>query len=257
MLNLIFFNIVGTLMSIYSGLSGSCLADYAQSAIQQADEFREQGKTQEAIKLYNQAQIFFEKQRDYLGLMHALSGRLISWQHLYNHKQEEIYALYAKKEAEYMQKISKKQGFYDLDHLIHFFMGKSCILLKEYPKAESEFTEALKNYPRDDAEKGDWTAHLGEAIYKNGKKKEGIQTILNGISQINKHRSECDSFKYGVWTSGAYLRIAKILIQDQNIDQAKFYLSKGEEIIQRNPKLVIRKQQLESLKEQIENSYKS
>ena len=92
---------------------------------------------------------------------------------------------------------------------------------------------------------------LGEAIYKNGRKEEGEKVILEGVQQIQAHQDVEDSFKINVWISGAYLRLAKILISDQKIEQAKIYLSKGEEIVLKDPRLVIRKQQLEILKKKI------
>lgn len=92
---------------------------------------------------------------------------------------------------------------------------------------------------------------MGEAIYKNGRKEEGERVILEGVQQIQAHQDVEDSFQINVWISGAYLRLAKILINDQNFEQAKVYLSKGEEIVLSDPRLVIRKQQLEILKKKI------
>ena len=70
---------------------------------------------------------------------------------------------------------------------------------------------------------------------------------------INDRSDQIDSFLLSVWTSGAYLRLAKLLERD-DIDESKFYLSKAKEIINSDNRLVIRKQQLESYLESVKSS---
>lgn len=225
----------------------ACHAEDAKGLQRQADILREEGKTLEALNLYNRALVAYEQQHDYKGLLTVLTGRLISWQHLYNHGEEKVYAILARKEAEAMEAIANEYGVHDRDDQIHFFLGKTAIFLKEYPTAEKEFKKALELYPYDNAERGDWLAHLGEALYRNGRKESGEQTILEGVRQIEAHPEE-DTFKAHVWISGAYLRLAKLLISDNRKEEAKPYLQKGEEIISGDPRLVIRKQQLQKLR---------
>ena len=145
---------------------------------------------------------------------------------------------------------------YHLDnrfHLIHFLNGTSAILLEDYTTAKDEFSKAVTLYPSDHPEKGDWTAHLGDAIYRLGEKEKGKKIILEGVQFINDRSDQIDSFLLSVWTSGAYLRLAKLLERD-DIDESKFYLSKAKEIINSDNRLVIRKQQLESYLESVKSS---
>ena len=234
-----------------STLNVVCMADSPEMLQHQADVLREEGKTLNALNLYNQALINYQQKHDYNGVLSVLCGRLISWQHLFNHEEDKVYAILARKEAESMLTIAKEYGIHDRDHLIHFLFGKSCIFLKDFNCAEMEFKKAVDLYPQENAEKGDWLAHLGEAIYKNGRKEEGERLIVEGVQQNQAHQKEEDLFKINVWISGAYLRLAKILISDNKIEEAKIYLSKGEERILRDPRLVIRKQQLEILRKKI------
>lgn len=233
-------------------LNAVCMVDSAEMLREQADILREKGKTLDALNLYNQALVSFQKRRDYNGILGVLSGRLISWQHLFNHEEDKVYAILARKEAESMLAIAQEHNIHNRDYLIHFLFGKSCIFLKDFKCAEIEFKQAVDLYPQDNAEKGDWLAHLGEAIYKNGRKEEGERVILEGVQQIQAHQDVEDAFKINVWISGAYLRLAKILISDQKSEQAKTYLSKGEQIVLKDPRLVIRKQQLEILKKKMD-----
>lgn len=242
--------IIGIAISLTT-LNTVCIAASAEVVREQADVLREEGKTLEALNLYNQALVSFQQKHDYKSILSVLCGRLISWQHLFNHEGDKVYAILARKEAESMLEIAQEHNIHDRDHLIHFLFGKSCIFLKDFKCAEIEFKQATDLYPLNNAEKGDWLAHLGEAIYKNGRQEEGKRVILEGVQQILAHQDLEDSFKINVWASGAYLRLAKILINDQKIEQAKIYLSKGEEIVLKDPRLVIRKQQLEILKKKI------
>lgn len=244
--------ILGFVMG-FTALSHLSFADSAESVQHRADVLREEGKTLDALNLYNHALVQYQQRHDYNGLLSVLCGRLISWQHLFNHEEDKVYAILARKEAESMLAIAQEHGIHDRDYLIHFFFGKSCIFLKDFNCAEMEFKKAVDLYPYNNSEKGDWMAHLGEALYRNDKKEEGERVILEGVQQIEAHRSDEDSFKIHVWISGAYLRLAKILLNDHHIEKAKFYLQKGEEIILKDERLVIRKQQLELLQKRLSN----
>ena len=239
--------ILGTGMMLMA-LNGICGAECAETLHKQADVLREEGKTLEALNLYNQALVEYQKKQGYRGILDVLAGRLISWQHLFNHDEDKTYAILARKEAESMLAIAEEQGIHDRHHLIHFLLGKSSIFLKDYQNAEFEFQKAIDLFPNNNAEKGDWLAHLGEAIYQNGRKEDGERVILQGIKHIQTHQDDVDSFRVNVWLSGAYLRLTKILLNDNHSQQAKIYLQKGEEIISNDPRLVIRKQQLDILK---------
>lgn len=232
-------------------LNVACQASSPELFLNQANTLREEGKTLDALNLYNQALVGYQQKHDYDGILNALCGRLISWQHLFNEKEDKVYAILARKEAESVLAIAQEYNIHDRDYLIHFLLGKSCIFLKDFNCAEIEFKKAIDLLSKDDAQKGDWLAHLGEAVYKNGRKEEGERIILEGVQQIQKHQNEFNSFQINVWISGAYLRLAKILMSDGQIEQAKIYLSKGEEVVLNDPRLVIRKQQLEILKRKL------
>ncbi len=144
-----------------------------------------------------------------------------------------------------MLEIAKDHQLLDRVYLIHYLNGTSAILLKDYTAAESEFKKSVELYPLDNAEKGDWTTHLGDAMYRNGKKEEGKKVVLEGISMIKAKSSQLDTFLYNLWVSGAYLRLAKLLKVD-NLEESQFYLNQAKEIIDSDSRLVIRKQQLDA-----------
>ncbi|MDP1879314.1 MAG: hypothetical protein Q8K60_00065 [Parachlamydiaceae bacterium] len=49
----------------------------------QADVLREEGKSLKAIDIYNQAIVRYQEDKDYANMMGALTGRLLSWKHLF------------------------------------------------------------------------------------------------------------------------------------------------------------------------------
>jgi tetratricopeptide (TPR) repeat protein len=235
----------GAIMSFATITSLPVYAATATELQKQADVLREEGQSLKAIDVYNQAIVRYQEDKDYANMIGALTGRLLSWKHLFYKTEDKIYAIFVKKEAEAMLEIAKEHQLLDRIYLIHFLNGTSAILLKDYPVAEKEFGQAVELYPNDNAEKGDWIAHLGEAIYRNGRKEEGKKLILQGVQIIEEKSSQIDSFIFNVWVSGAYLRLAKLLKPD-NLEESQIFLSKAKKIIDSDDRLVIRKQQLES-----------
>lgn len=211
----------------------------------EGDILREEGKSLNAIDVYNQAIVRYQEDKDYANMLDALTGRLLSWKHLFYKTEDRIYAIFVKKEVEEMLEIAKEHNLIGRLYLIHFLNGTSAILLKDYSSAEIEFNHAVERYPSENAEKGDWIAHLGDAMYRNGKKKEGKNILLKGVSMIKENSSQIDSFLFNVWVSGAYLRLAKLLKAD-NPEESQLYLNQAKEIIDSDKRLVIRRQQLEA-----------
>lgn len=222
-------------------LFSSAFALTPEDILKQADTLREKGQSLQAISLYNEALVSLQKKNDYNGMLSALNGRLISWKHLFYETKEPLYILLVKQHAEAMKFLADEHGLTKRLPVVHFQLGMAYTLNKEYSQAEIELSKALNLFPEDNAEKGDWMAHLGYAMYLNGKKAEGKAKILEGIQQI-KTRST-DPFKRAVWLSGAKLRLAELLEKDD--PRASYsYFQKAKAIIEDNPALVIRSKQL-------------
>ncbi len=237
--------IAGVIIISATCVTGSAFAANGIEIQKEADILREEGKSLNAIDVYNQAIVRYQEDKDYSNMMAALTGRLLSWKHLFYKTEDKIYAIFVKKAAEEMLEIAKEYNLLNRLYLIHFLNGTSAILLKDYSSAEIEFKKAVKLYPFDNAEKGDWIAHLGDAMYRNGKKEEGKNMILQGVSLIKERSCQIDSFLFNVWVSGAYLRLAKLLKTD-NLEESKSFLNQAKEIIDSDNRLVIRKQQLDA-----------
>lgn len=242
--------LLGVILSVI--VATSVQAASAMELQKEADNVREEGKSLIAIDLYNQSIVSYQESKDYSSLMEALTGRLLSWKHLFYKTEDKIYAIFVKKEAEAMLEVAKAYNLKDRFYLIHFLNGTSAILLNDYDAAEKEFSKAIELYPFENAEKGDWIAHLGDALYRNGMKEKGKKTILNGVEIIKEKSSQIDSFLFNVWVSGTYLRLAKLLRTD-NPEESQLFFNQSKEIINSDDRLVIRKQQLEAFINDLDN----
>lgn len=228
-------------------------ASYSQTSIgkefqNKADTLREAGETLKAIDLYNQAIVAYQKEGNQANIFFVLNGRLHAWKHLYYLTEDPLYAIFVKKDAETINDFAKSCNMKGKDHTIHYLLATADHLQKNYPSAEKHYQQAVELYPRDHPEKGDWMAHLGESMIRNGKKEEGKQMAFKGIGMIKEKPGEIDSFLLNVWLSGAYLRLAKVL-KKSDPEESLLLFEKAKEIIDKDSRLIIRKRQLEKFDE--------
>ena len=121
-------------------------------------------------------------------------------------------------------------------------------------RAIENYQQALDNYPQEEAEKGDFQYHLGEAQYKSGDKINGKQNLIDGIKLIEKYQDGTDSFLIHVWTSGGYMRKAECLYSDFPNESQQAFI-KAKDIINSDDRLVIRKRQLIEIEEKLKTHH--
>jgi len=213
----------------------------------QAEDAREQDKHLEALKLIEAA--FFEYQQDqnYEGLCQALQSRCLTYKHLFYLADDQVFAIMAQKDAEASLAIAKLHDLKNLFGSSYFRLGEITMLFDDYSHAVEYYKQSLDHYFGTECEKGDYRYHFGEALYRLGKKKEGKKQLKQGLREIQDNSQEVGSFLFHVWESGAHMRLADLL-RDDDLSEAKKHLAEAEDIISSDPKLVIRKRQLELLK---------
>jgi tetratricopeptide (TPR) repeat protein len=207
---------------------------------QQAEDLREQDKLLEALKLYEEVIVNYQKEKNYGGIVEALGGRCLTYKHLFLISNDFIFYNLAQHSAISSLEIA---GNYQLNHKIYrcyFRLGEMETLAKDYSQAIKFYQQSLSLYPQDDSEKGDFQYHLGEAQYLNGDIKNGLENLLKGLEKIRQYRHSTDSFLINVWESGCLMKLA-MLTKDQK------YLSAAKKIIDSDPHLIIRRRQLEQL----------
>ena len=208
---------------------------------QQAEDLREQDKLLEALKLYEVVIIGYQREKDYSGIVEAFGGRCLTYKHLFLLKKDFIFLNLAYYSAKSSLKIAKHYKLFSKIYRCYFRLGEMEILQKNYLKAEKYYLMALKKYPSEDSEKGDFQYHLGEAQYLNGEKESGLKNILSGLDLIRKYSSQTDSFLIHVWESGCLMKLF-------TFTKDKKYLNEAQKIINSDPRLIIRHRQITKLR---------
>jgi len=207
---------------------------------QQAENLREQDKLLDSLKLYEEVIVAYQKEKNYSGIVEALGGRCLTYKHLFLLTNDFSFRNLAYNSALSSLEIAKYFKVIAKYHRCYFRLGEMEMLAFNFLKAENFYKKALIKYPKEEAEKGDFQYHLGEAQYRAGKKEEGLKNFLGGLELIKKYESSTDSFVYNVWHSGCLMRLAELT-------KDKKYLDEAQKIIDSDPRLIIRKRQLEKL----------
>jgi tetratricopeptide (TPR) repeat protein len=208
-----------------------------------AEVERENDHLLEALKLLEEAIIGYQIEKDYEGIAQALQSRELTYKHLFLVSKDGVFALLARKDAETSLEIIQKHNILSRLGSCYFRLGDVEILFENYEQAAANYQKALDSYQGTNSEKGDYKYHLGTALGMLGKTKEAEEIMLQGLSEIQQNRGEVDSFLTHVWESGCLMRLAELLAE-KDLKKAKEYLQQAREIIENDPKLVIRKRQL-------------
>ena len=214
-----------------------------------SNDFREQDKLFVA-KIFGYIAIgFYKIDHDSLGLSDAFQSLVLIYKHKFLLSQNNTYIklaqIYAKKSLDLS--LSKKLNNL---HTCYFRLGEIDLLKNDFSSAVKNFQKALKHFPKNNSEKGNYQYHLGESQYRHGDKKLGLKNILNGLETIEKYQIKTDSFLIHVWQSGCLMRLAELLQKD-NPSQSQKYLSQADKIISNDPRLIIRKRQLIDFKNKL------
>jgi len=214
---------------------------------QQAEKLRENDQLLDALKLYEEVIVSYQKEKDYSGLVEALGGRCLTYKHLFLLTNNFSFFSLANHSSLSSLEIAEVFDISEKIHRCYFRLGEMQMLINNYPKAVEYYSKALSLYPKEEAEKGDFQYHLGEAQYRAGKTKEGLRSLLNGQKLIEKYESSTDTFVYHVWLSGCLMKLA-VLTKNQK------YFLEAKKIIDSDPRLIIRKRQLVKLEKELTNT---
>ncbi len=215
-------------------------------AHRKSEEARENDQHLEALKFLEEAFVGYEKEKNYVGFIRALHSRVLAYKHLSLLSNDLSFAVLAEKDGEAALEIAKGNSLNELFSACYFKIGEIAMLFKDYQKASENYQKSVENYVGSKAEKGDFTYHWGEAVWKKSGNARGKELMLEGLSIIQANRSEVDQFLIHVWESGAYMRLAECLLQE-NPEESRRYFEKGKQIIDSDEKLVIRKKQYQEL----------
>jgi len=212
----------------------------------EAEELREQGRFAEALVKINDALAGYQAQHDQAKVSEVLQSRFLIYKHLFLWSGDIAYAFLARSDARSSFDIAQELALSEVLPSVYFRLGEAEMLLAHFKEAVANYQKAVESYPGESAEKGDWRYHWGEALYRSGYKAEGKKKILEGLAEIQKNADHREAFLIHVWESGAFLRLADLLREDDP-DLAKDYFQKAKKIIDADDRLILRKKQLDQL----------
>ena len=213
----------------------------------QAEIAREEDRHLEALKLIEEALIDYQKAKNYEGFAQALQSRCLTYKHLFLLSKDQAFAITARQDARASLELVELHDLQIMRGSSYFRLGEMEMLFEDFTQAVDYYRQALVNYTGTGCEKGDYRYHLGEALYRSGDKEEGRRELEQGLQEIQDNAHQVDSFLAHVWESGAHMRMADLL-QDDEPEKTQQHLAAAEKIIDADPKLIIRKRQLAELK---------
>ena len=219
-----------------------------QDLEQQAASAREQDDDQQkALYLLDQLEQVYHQENNQSGLAGVERSRFLNYKHLFLKTGQHNYRELAKRASEKGLEIALANNIQPCHYF--FGLGEAYMLFEDYITAAKYYQKSLDYYQGTNTERGDFRYHLGEALYRAGKKADGKRTLLAGLKEIEDHRQEVIPFLANVWESGVHMRIAELLQFDQP-EEALAHLKRAQQIAKLDPKLVIRRRQISKLTKQ-------
>ncbi len=216
----------------------------------QAAQAREKGEFEESLDVNDRALIAYDADGDILGFAEGLSCRAITlrvWANLTDSKR--ILTL-AKHEMMASVEIARQSGQKAALAVPLFTLAQVLEDLGELPRAVESFKEAVENIQNNPpvlhnrpAVLANMQINLATCEYKAGDK-SALARAEDALRQLRA--SEEQKYNKDVWLSGGFMRIAEMLLVD-DLNKAKEYLKKANEIILGNAELTVRNLQWEQL----------
>lgn len=222
----------------------------ALSLHKQAETARENEEFINALTFCDQALIEYQKEGNIAGFAEVLSSKVLTLRHLYEQTTDQNYIILAKHIAIASVEIAQKGDDPKALAIPLFNLGKTQQTLGEYADAIENIKEAIANLMQNPPPQHnkpsvvlDMTLHLSVCEYKNGDK-SALERAEKALLDLTA--AEEDKYEKDVWLSGGYIEIAEMLKADDPT-RAKQSLQRAREIIDANPKLTLRKKQLEKV----------
>ena len=217
-----------------------------------AEQAREAGNFLQALEYTDQATLAYQKDSDIAGLAEVQSSRQSTFKHLYRKTGDKLFLILEKHAAESAVELAQQCTDQSALAIPYHNLGKYYAESGEWGKAAEYFQKAVENlrtYSDNSHSRqsviADIEGHQFAAEYKQGDK-QALGRALNALEDLKE--TEEDSYNKAVWVSGAHLRIAEMLMEN-NIELARQHLDKARKIIESDTRLILRKEQLDRLQQ--------
>jgi len=131
---------------------------------------------------------------------------------------------------------------------MHEALGELPQAIEAYKKVIDQQPHATEASHRRQSVKADMLGHYAFCLYK-AKDSSALQIALVSLDDLQRS-TDANKYERNVWLSGAHMRIAQMYTEtDKN--KVTDHLNSAEEIINSNSDLILRKEQLQKLKEKL------
>ena len=220
-------------------------------------QLREQKEFLESLKVGEEALVEYAEDNDTLGFSELLTLQAKTYLHMYDFTNYKPYLLLARRIGQTAVDIVEESGQNEAKALPYFNLGKISEDAGDLELAVESFRKAvqlMEDFPPERHNRksvlADFKNHLATAEYQTGDK-TALEKAEESIKDLETSNDASDYEKH-VWLSGAHMRIAKML-QDDDKEKAQGHLKKAREIIDADPELIIRQEQWEKLNSQLNN----
>jgi tetratricopeptide (TPR) repeat protein len=226
-----------------------------------AEEARESGDFEKALAYTDQASLAYQRDHDLLGLAEVQSSRQIIFKHLYRSTQDKVFLVLEKHAALSAVEIAEQSNNPEALGIPYHNLGKYYLEAKQYADAVEAFKKAVDNFTNVPNTRhgrpsviADIQGHQFAAEYLAGDT-TALDRALQALEDLEKAFEDSPTadpeYNKNAWVSGAHLRIAEMLVDDDP-DLAKEHLQKAQEIIESDDTQVLRRDQFEKLKKNLE-----
>jgi len=220
-------------------------------------QLREQKEFLESLKVGEEALVEYAEDNDTLGFSELLTLQAKTYLHMYDFTNYKPYLLLARRIGQTAVDIVEESGQNEAKALPYFNLGKISKDAGDLELAVESFRKAvqlMEDFPPERHNRksvlADFKNHLATAEYQTGDK-TALEKAEESIKDLETSTDASDYEKH-VWLSGAHMRIARMLSDDDK-EKAQGHLKKAREIIDANPELIIRQEQWEKLNSQLNN----
>lgn len=237
---------------------------------------RESGNPIKALELNESAMVAYANDNDRLGFAEVQADRAITLNHLAQRATDPYfhqgYLILARNTCQSAVELAEKSGDKTALAIPYLRLGKAHEDLGELKEAVEAYKKAVENITKNPPENhnraavvADFKVHLESVAYELGDK-SALERLEEAIKDFDRVEVISDDqfenqnkklefnqevpYNFNVWLSGAHMRMAEILKKDDP-KKAETYLEKAKEIIDSDPRLMLRKQQWEKLAKEI------
>lgn len=220
----------------------------------EAEQKREEGDFEQALISTDKSILEYQKDKDYQGMAEVISSRYLTFIHLFDKTGDNSFLVLAVNAAQSSVEIASLVGDLSATVIPLYNLAKSYERQDNLEKAINSYQEAIARFKTNPPISHnhpsvllDMQIHLGICELKNGNTSI-YDKVLGFVDELQ--RIDDDAFRKDVWVSGAHLKLAEAL-HTTDPENSKLHLEKAEQIINNNDLLVLRKNQLNTLKSKL------